>query len=92
MKDFKFNENNIFSLWQNEIYNNVPLIFYSVINKYLWTGEIKISNDKLVSLSISRKDFENFVIKYINELTKILYKQKNKQKYYTEENLEKTLM
>ncbi len=76
MKDFIFKEDNILSIWQNEFYNEIHLALYSIVNKYLWTGKIVISETILEQLKTNRKDFEIFLIKYINELINILYKKK----------------
>ena len=78
MKDFKFDENSILSIWQNENYNDVPLILYSIVNRYLWTGEIVIKDYILEKLKINRENFEHFISKYINELINILYKKPGK--------------
>ncbi len=73
MKDFKFTEENIYSLWQNEFYNGVRLVFYRLVNQYLWTGKIKIDNTILEKMKISKKDLEMFIKKYINKMTDLLY-------------------
>lgn len=81
MKDFKFTEANIYSLWQNESYNSVRLAFYRIVNEYLWTGKVKINDKILEKLNMTIKEFEIFIKKYIDELQNLLYlKPKQKKK------------
>ena len=74
MKDFKFNVNSIISLWQNPNYLNILLNFYKIVNKYLNTGIINVSDKILEKIDMNKIEFEAFIIKYINSLNKILYK------------------
>jgi len=74
MKNFKFNVNSIISLWQNPNYLNILLNFYIIVNKYLNTGIINVSDIILDKIDMNKIEFEAFIIKYINSLNKILYK------------------
>ncbi len=74
MKSFKFNDENIISLWQNPYYKDVLFNIYKIVNNFLRTGEIKINQSKLNKLDIKIDFFEEFLIKYINKITNILYK------------------
>ena len=74
MKNFKFNVNPIISLWQNPNYLNILLNFYKIVNKYLNTGIVNVSDKILEKIDMNKIEFEAFIIKYINSLNKILYK------------------
>jgi hypothetical protein len=71
----KMTENEIINLWQNPDYNETYINFYSLINKFLRGIKIEIRNKWLSALKLnSKKDFIDFMIYYINKLTKIIYK------------------
>jgi hypothetical protein len=81
MKDFKFTEENILSLWQNEYYKNMPLVLYQLVNEYLWTGKFyHLEEDILETLNLSQSEFESWTKKYINELNNLLYSKKQGSK------------
>jgi hypothetical protein len=77
MKNFKFDEESIYSLWQNPVYKEQMVDMYRYVNHYLWYGSIyksKNLDNILKTFDMGIKDFENFTIKYINALNDLLYK------------------
>ncbi len=78
MRNFKFNKENIISLWQNPYYSDVLLNMYKIVNNFLIKREIKVSKTKFEKLDIDMNFFKDFLIKYINSITNILYKSPKK--------------
>lgn len=74
MKNFKFNLESIISLWQDPYYSDILLNYYSIVNGYLNTGKVYISEKKLEELGLTMGEITDFTIKYINSLINILYK------------------
>ncbi len=81
MKDLKFTEENILSLWQNELYQGSSLVLYQIVNQYLWNGKIfHLEESILKKLNLTQLEFEVWVKKYVNELINLLYSKKQNAK------------
>jgi hypothetical protein len=68
-------QNQIINLWQNPDYNEKFINFYSLVSKYLRGIKFEVKDEWLIGLKLdSKRDFDNFMIYYINKLTNIIYK------------------
>jgi hypothetical protein len=63
------------NLWQNPDYNEKYINFYSIVNQYLLGKNINVNKNWLIALELQNEiDFFNFIVYYINKLTKIIHK------------------
>lgn len=68
-------QSEIINLWQNPDYNEKFINFYLLVNKYLRGMTLEVKDEWLIGLKLnSKKDFNDFMIYYINKLTNIIYK------------------